>query len=213
MTEHEYSQGICQDGAAVLKNGQPMTIEQILEELRAGQSARAQGEPEPMIPTGRYTVEPHGKGYAIYRGRDMDHHGENLGHLSDCLPYLPNMVEKVLNGQARPEYTVDREFLVQLLADRQKRIDSLEKDLNGALAESVQAVANKVCGDLPDGWEINLCMENGAAWVEAIKPSGYTIDIDGGDLSLVEQINDALEQALPGQADQIEAGGDDEPAL
>ena len=129
MTEHEYSQGICQDGAAVLKNGQPMTIEQILEELRAGQSARAQGEPEPMIPTGRYTVEPHGKGYAIYRARDMDHHGENLGHLSDCLPYLPNMVEKVLNGQARPEYTVDREFLVQLLADRQKRIDSLEKDL------------------------------------------------------------------------------------
>ena len=32
----EYSQGICQDGAAILKDGQPMTIESILAELRKG---------------------------------------------------------------------------------------------------------------------------------------------------------------------------------
>ena len=31
---HDYSQGICADGAAILKDGQPMTIEQILYELR-----------------------------------------------------------------------------------------------------------------------------------------------------------------------------------
>lgn len=30
----EYSQGICQDGAAILKDGQMLTIEDILEELR-----------------------------------------------------------------------------------------------------------------------------------------------------------------------------------
>ncbi len=29
-----YSQGVCQDGAAILKDGQPMTIEEILFELR-----------------------------------------------------------------------------------------------------------------------------------------------------------------------------------
>lgn len=30
----EYTQGICQDGAAILKNGLMMTIEEILGELR-----------------------------------------------------------------------------------------------------------------------------------------------------------------------------------
>ena len=31
----EYTQGICQDGAAILENGQPLTIEEILERLRS----------------------------------------------------------------------------------------------------------------------------------------------------------------------------------
>lgn len=30
----EYTQGICKDGAAILKDGEMMTIEEILEELR-----------------------------------------------------------------------------------------------------------------------------------------------------------------------------------
>ncbi|WP_372374231.1 hypothetical protein ACDI10_09935 [Vreelandella venusta] len=30
----EYTQGVCRDGAAILKDGQPLTIEQILEALR-----------------------------------------------------------------------------------------------------------------------------------------------------------------------------------
>lgn len=33
----EYTQGVAGDGVAILKDGQPMTIEQILEELRYGQ--------------------------------------------------------------------------------------------------------------------------------------------------------------------------------
>lgn len=47
MNDHEYSQGICGDGAAILKDGQPMTIEQIVQELREGQAARAQ-DAEPV---------------------------------------------------------------------------------------------------------------------------------------------------------------------
>ena len=78
--------------------------------------------------------------------------------------------------------------LRQQLAKSESRVAELEP-------ESVQAVANKVCGELPEGWIINLCMENGAAWVEAIKPSGYTIDIDRGDLSLAEQVGEALRLA------------------
>jgi len=68
------------------------------------------------------------------------------------------------------------------------RVEDLE-------SESLQAVANKVCGELPEGWIVGLYMENGAAWVEAIKPSGYTIDIDRSDLSLVEQIGEAMRLA------------------
>lgn len=43
MNQHkpEYTQGICQDGAAILKDGRPMTIEEILSELNA---ARAGGD-------------------------------------------------------------------------------------------------------------------------------------------------------------------------
>lgn len=78
--------------------------------------------------------------------------------------------------------------LRQQLAKSEARVAELEE-------ESLQAIANKVCGELPGGWVINLCMENGAAWVEAIKPSGYTIDIDRADLSLVEQIGEAMRLA------------------
>jgi len=43
MSDHEYSQGICGDGVAILKDGQPMTIEEIVDELQKGQAARATG--------------------------------------------------------------------------------------------------------------------------------------------------------------------------
>ena len=35
----EYTQGVCMDGAAILKDGQMMTIEDIISELRTPQSA------------------------------------------------------------------------------------------------------------------------------------------------------------------------------
>jgi|GEM_PF-2397649 len=34
----EYTQAVCQDGAAILKDGQMMTIEEIIAHLRAGQN-------------------------------------------------------------------------------------------------------------------------------------------------------------------------------
>ena len=45
----------------------------------------------------QYTVEPHGKGYAIYLGRSNDCHGANLGHLTECDGNLPDLIEKALN--------------------------------------------------------------------------------------------------------------------
>ena len=35
---NEYSQGVCENGAAILKNGEPMSIEEILAELRSQES-------------------------------------------------------------------------------------------------------------------------------------------------------------------------------
>jgi hypothetical protein len=56
----------------------------------------------------------------------------------------------------------------------------------------MEEIINKICGQLPEGFMINLGMENGAAWVELIQPSGMTIDIDGGDSTITEQLNEAL---------------------
>lgn len=44
MGEHEYSQGVCMDGAAILKDGQMMTIEEILLQLRYSQARIAELE-------------------------------------------------------------------------------------------------------------------------------------------------------------------------
>lgn len=47
-----------------------------------------------------YTVEPHGNGYAIYKGRDKAHHGSNLGLLSECEDGLPQLIESALNNSS-----------------------------------------------------------------------------------------------------------------
>lgn len=125
--------------------------------------------PEPIIPSVRFTVEPHGSGYAIYRGRDADHHGENLGHLTECTLDLPKILERALNAQERPEYTVDREFLVQLITDRQKRIDELEKQV----AESARAQGGQ--GAEVVAW----CWENHGRHVTVDKSFAKELIADG----------------------------------
>lgn len=44
MSNTEYTQGICEDGAAILRDGQPMTVEEILEALRSGDQLQAEVE-------------------------------------------------------------------------------------------------------------------------------------------------------------------------
>jgi hypothetical protein len=65
----------------------------------------------------------------------------------------------------------------------------------GAMADLL-AMANKVCGQLPEGWEVQLCMERGAAWVALRDTNGDFHPLpDAADKSIEEQINDAIAAA------------------
>lgn len=58
----------------------------------------------------------------------------------------------------------------------------------------LQEIANKTCRDVKPGYVISLRMENGAAWVELIGPSGHEITLpDAADKTIEQQINDAIE--------------------
>lgn len=57
----------------------------------------------------------------------------------------------------------------------------------------VLALANQVCRHLPEGWQLDLCMERGAAWVQLSNPDGDGVSLpDAADKSLEQQVNDAL---------------------
>lgn len=44
-----------------------------------------------------YSVERHGSGWAIYAGRDLCHHGANLGHLTETTDEIAARIETALN--------------------------------------------------------------------------------------------------------------------
>lgn len=49
----------------------------------------------------KYSVEKHGNGYAIYSGRDNEHHGLNLAFISEIskgAEHIPKMIEAALNS-------------------------------------------------------------------------------------------------------------------
>lgn len=74
----------------------------------------------------------------------------------------------------------------------------------------LQEVANVMARHLPDGWEVSLCMERGAAWVTLHNPEGDAVSLpDAADKSLTHQLSDALVMACGltpnGQAQAPEA--------
>ncbi|MFG3451205.1 hypothetical protein [Stutzerimonas stutzeri] len=78
-----------------------------------------------------------------------------------------------------------------LLAER----DALKKALDRQvpLHDAIQRAA----GDLPEGWEIRLCVEHHAGWVELIGPDGSE-DFATNNERLDYTVIDALEHALQG---------------
>lgn len=57
-------------------------------------------------------------------------------------------------------------------------------------------IIQKICGDINDDFIVHLHMENGAAWV-TLEDVVMEIEthIDGGDLTLEQQLNEALDTA------------------
>ena len=58
---------------------------------------------------------------------------------------------------------------------------------------AIDTVANEICRDIPDGYELRLCMERGAAWVTLHDEEGDLISLpDAADKTLAEQLAEAL---------------------
>ncbi len=69
--------------------------------------------------------------------------------------------------------------------------------MNETHATALLAAANEICRDIPTGYEIRLCMENGAAWVTLHNSDGDLIELpDAADKTLAEQLNDAVHAAI-----------------
>jgi hypothetical protein len=57
----------------------------------------------------------------------------------------------------------------------------------------MEDIIEKVCKHIPEGYQIELCMESGSAWVDLVHPKGYYLELpDSADKSITEQLNDAL---------------------
>ena len=53
-------------------------------------------------------------------------------------------------------------------------------------------IVEKIAGEIPAGCEINLSIENGAVWVTLINRRGYITPVDGTDMNLNDQLEEAL---------------------
>lgn len=68
--------------------------------------------------TRKYSIEPHGNGYAIYYGRTLYHHGANIGHLTEVTPATIKLIQDALNAPPRKEWVgLNGEELAQLTID------------------------------------------------------------------------------------------------
>jgi hypothetical protein len=75
-----------------------------------------------------------------------------------------------------------------LLVERAKRVP---------LYEAVE----RACGELPDGWQISICMENGAGWVELYDDCGVLCDnFPTNNERLDYTVNDAIDAAMQSEA-------------
>lgn len=54
----------------------------------------------------------------------------------------------------------------------------------------------RACAELPEGWEIQACMENGAGWVDVYDPTGEKLDFDSDADHFDWRIHEAIDFAI-----------------
>ena len=59
-------------------------------------------------------------------------------------------------------------------------------------SQNINAIANRVCGEIPEGFSMLLCMENGYGGIELFH-KGDRVEIDMADWKIHEQVNVALQ--------------------
>lgn len=65
---------------------------------------------------------------------------------------------------------------------------------------TLEAAIEEAAEHLPYGWTIQLCVEQGAGWVELITPYGNAMPInDTPDATLAEAIKEAVASAVEGE--------------
>jgi hypothetical protein len=60
------------------------------------------------------------------------------------------------------------------------------------MGDQIQAIANRVCRDIPDEFHIEMVLENGAGWVSLFH-KGKPVEIDMADWSIAEQFDVAMQ--------------------
>lgn len=58
----------------------------------------------------------------------------------------------------------------------------------------------RACGELPEGWEIRMCMENGAGWIDIYDPAGEKLEFDSDADHFDWCIHEAIDAARAGDA-------------
>ena len=87
-----------------------------------------------------FTIEPHGSGYAIYQGRDMSHHGLNLGQLTEISIETVKMLAGRLNIP-EPVNQMLLEALIQMVSNFEPRAWGSDDNKADALKDARAAIA------------------------------------------------------------------------
>ena len=77
---------------------------------------------------------------------------------------------------------------------------------------TIEKAIEEAARDLPEGWTIVLSVENGAAWVEAVRPNGIRVTIDDPDGDIYDRVREAGRLAVDEtKADEMSTDAPPEP--
>ena len=144
--------------------------------IRAGvicaalRQAIEQAEKQALV-SSLYSIEPHGDGYAIYCGRDWQHHGMNIGHLTEVTPAAIKLIETALNqktGQAEKQEPV---AYIDHVSGKPKFINGYvvqtDYDIPLYTAPPRKEWVGLHWDDMPEEYAGNRSFLDGANWAES----------------------------------------------